>query len=97
MTVLAIRACKKPVLQAFQEVPFARPKRILFGQARIHLIPVRGGLVLDTNGNYYGTTYGGGPGEDGSVFTPVGLGACVETGPTSGKVGTAVEIPGKWK
>ena len=54
-----------------------------------------GGLLQDTSGDFYGTTYGGGPGEDGSVFSlSVGLGAFVETRPTSGAVGTAVTILG---
>jgi uncharacterized repeat protein (TIGR03803 family) len=56
-----------------------------------------GGLVQDTNGNFYGTTYNGGtnsPGA-GTVFSlSVGLGPFVETLPASGKVGAAVKILG---
>ena len=58
------------------------------------------GLVQDTNGNLYGTTYFGGTNDActygcGTVFSlSVGLGPFVETQPTSGKVGTAVIILG---
>ena len=53
------------------------------------------GLVQDTDGNFYGTTYAGGAYGDGTVFSlSVGLGPFVETQPTSGKVGTAVRILG---
>ena len=53
------------------------------------------GLVQDTNGKFYGTTAGGGANSDGTVFSlSVGLGPFVETLPTSGKVGGAVEILG---
>jgi uncharacterized repeat protein (TIGR03803 family) len=56
-----------------------------------------GGLVQDTNGSFYGTTYMGGtnsPG-DGTVFSlSVGLGPFVKTLPASGKVGVAVKILG---
>jgi uncharacterized repeat protein (TIGR03803 family) len=54
-------------------------------------------LVQDTNGTFYGTTFGGGthrPG-DGTVFSlSVGLGPFVETTPTSGTVGKPVIILG---
>ena len=56
------------------------------------------GLVQGTNGDLYGTTFGGGSGGtlgDGTVFSlAVGLQPFVETRPTSGKVGTAVRILG---
>ena len=53
------------------------------------------GLVLDTNGKFYGTTYSGGASNDGTVFgLSLGLGPFVETEPTSGKVGAAVKILG---
>jgi uncharacterized repeat protein (TIGR03803 family) len=56
---------------------------------------VPGALVQDTNGNFYGTTYEGGANNDGTVFRlSVGLGPFVETRPTSGEVGKAVEILG---
>jgi uncharacterized repeat protein (TIGR03803 family) len=57
------------------------------------------GLMQDTNGTIFGTTYVGGtncilPG-CGSVFSlSVGIGPFVETNPTSGKVGTKVTILG---
>jgi uncharacterized repeat protein (TIGR03803 family) len=52
-------------------------------------------LAQDTNGTFYGTTSKGGANDDGSVFSlSVGLGPFVETQPTSGKVGTAVNILG---
>jgi uncharacterized repeat protein (TIGR03803 family) len=48
-----------------------------------------------TDGNFYGTTDGGGAYGDGTVFSlSVGLGPFVKTVPTSGKVGTAVTILG---
>jgi uncharacterized repeat protein (TIGR03803 family) len=54
-----------------------------------------GGIVQDTNGNFYGTTFKGGANGEGTVFSlSVGLGAFVETLPTSGKVGAAVKILG---
>lgn len=54
-----------------------------------------GGLVQDTNGTFYGTTWGGGTSQDGTVFSlSVGLGSFVETRPTSGKVGAKVTILG---
>jgi uncharacterized repeat protein (TIGR03803 family) len=53
------------------------------------------GLVQDTNGTFYGTTYAGGANGVGTVFSlSVGLGPFVETRPTSGAVGAAVEILG---
>jgi uncharacterized repeat protein (TIGR03803 family) len=53
------------------------------------------GLVQATNGDFYGTTSGGGANGDGTVFSlSVGLGPFVETRPTSGKAGAAVEILG---
>ena len=58
------------------------------------------GLVQDTNGKFYGAACGadcgGGTGTGyGTVFSlSVGLGPFVETQPTSGKVGAAVEILG---
>jgi uncharacterized repeat protein (TIGR03803 family) len=55
-----------------------------------------GGLMQATNGTFYGTTYAGGTDEfDGTVFSlSVGLGAFVETRPTSGAVGASVIILG---
>ena len=54
-----------------------------------------GGLAQATNGAFYGTTSGGGTHNDGTVFSlSVGLGAFVETVPTSGKVGAKVIILG---
>ena len=51
------------------------------------------GLLLATNGNFYGTTGDGGAKADGMVFSlSVALGPFVETLPTSGKVGAAVII-----
>jgi uncharacterized repeat protein (TIGR03803 family) len=53
------------------------------------------GLFQATNGNLYGTTYYGGAGSDGTVFTlDVGLGPFVRTLPTFGPVGTPVMILG---
>jgi uncharacterized repeat protein (TIGR03803 family) len=64
------------------------------------------GLVQETNGFFYGTTYdggansscavlGGGSGACGTVFSlSVGLGPFVKTLPTSGNVGAAVKILG---
>jgi len=52
-------------------------------------------LVQATNGDLYGTTFGGGANNDGAVFSlSVGLGRFVMTQPTSGKVGAAVKILG---
>jgi uncharacterized repeat protein (TIGR03803 family) len=54
-----------------------------------------GALLLDTNGNFYGTTWQGGKNGAGTVFSlAAGLGAFVETIPGSGKVGTKVIILG---
>jgi uncharacterized repeat protein (TIGR03803 family) len=53
------------------------------------------GLVQHTNGTLYGLTYYGGTDGLGTVFSlSVGLGAFVETLPTSGKVGAKVIILG---
>jgi uncharacterized repeat protein (TIGR03803 family) len=59
------------------------------------------GLVQATNGNFYGTTDGGGdpncnsPYGCGTVYSlSVGLGPFVKTNPTSGKVGKAVTVLG---
>ena len=53
------------------------------------------GLVQGLDGDFYGTTVGGGTNGDGTVFSlSVGLGAFIETTPTSGKVGTKVTILG---
>jgi uncharacterized repeat protein (TIGR03803 family) len=62
------------------------------------------GLVQDTNGEFYGTTYSGGLASAncansscGTVFSlNVGLGQFVETLPTSGKVGATVKILGSF-
>jgi len=56
-------------------------------------------LMQATDGNFYGTTHNGGidrcEGGCGTIFTlSVGLGAFVETQPTSGKAGAAVKILG---
>jgi uncharacterized repeat protein (TIGR03803 family) len=52
------------------------------------------GLMQSTGGLFYGTTYQGADGY-GTVFSlSMGLGAFVETNPTSGKVGAAVTILG---
>jgi uncharacterized repeat protein (TIGR03803 family) len=54
-----------------------------------------GGLLQATSGTFYGTTYQGATNSDGTVFSlAAGLGAFVETQPTSGKVGAAVIILG---
>jgi uncharacterized repeat protein (TIGR03803 family) len=53
------------------------------------------GLVQDTSGNLYGTTYLGGANGDGTIFSlSVGLGPFVETNPAAGKVGANVGILG---
>ncbi len=53
------------------------------------------GLLQATNGEFYGTTTGGGATAHGTVFNlSVGLGSFVETNPASGKVGTTVTILG---
>jgi uncharacterized repeat protein (TIGR03803 family) len=52
-------------------------------------------LLQATNGNFYGTTSGGGANGDGTVFClSVGLAPFLKTLPTSGKVGTKVTILG---
>ncbi len=59
-----------------------------------------GGLFQATNGDFYGTTYGGGTYDIcgygcGTIFSlSVGLGPFVKTLPTSGKAGEAVKILG---
>lgn len=54
-----------------------------------------GTLIQATNGDFYGTTFSGGTNGAGVVFNlSTGLGAFVETMPTSGKVGAAVKILG---
>jgi uncharacterized repeat protein (TIGR03803 family) len=54
-----------------------------------------GTLIQATNGNFYGTTFNGGTSDAGVVFSlSTGLGAFIQTVPTSGKVGTAVKILG---
>jgi uncharacterized repeat protein (TIGR03803 family) len=53
------------------------------------------GLVQDTDGSFYGTTFGGGANSYGTVFSlSVGLGPFVTTVPTSGPVNSAVMILG---
>jgi len=54
-----------------------------------------GTLIQATDGNFYGTTGGGGDKDKGTVFKlSVGLAPFVETQTSSGKVGSAVEILG---
>jgi uncharacterized repeat protein (TIGR03803 family) len=54
-----------------------------------------GGLVQGTSGIFCGTTWLGGSGGTGTVFSlSIGLGPFVETRPTSGKVGATVKILG---
>jgi uncharacterized repeat protein (TIGR03803 family) len=54
------------------------------------------GLVQATNGDFYGTTTGGGATGSGTVFSlSTGLGPFVEARPTSGKVGKVIEILGQ--
>lgn len=53
------------------------------------------GLVQGTNGVFYGTTFGGGASQDGTVFSlSTGQAPFIETRPTTGKVGEAVTILG---
>jgi uncharacterized repeat protein (TIGR03803 family) len=52
-------------------------------------------LVQATNGNFYGTTDGGGANDDGTVFSlSLGLGPFVKTLPTAAQVGAEVGILG---
>jgi uncharacterized repeat protein (TIGR03803 family) len=52
-------------------------------------------LIQDTNGNLYGTTFGGGAAGLGTIFSlSVGLGPFVETQTKSGAVGSTVKILG---
>jgi uncharacterized repeat protein (TIGR03803 family) len=52
-------------------------------------------LVQGTDGNFYGTTYGGGANNYGTVFSlSVDLGPFVETQTTAGPVGSLVKILG---
>jgi uncharacterized repeat protein (TIGR03803 family) len=56
-----------------------------------------GGLIQDTNGNFYGTTVGAGTvgAGAGTVFSlSMGLGPFVKTRPISGKVGAVIDILG---
>ena len=54
-----------------------------------------GGLVQDTDGTFYGTTWGGGSSNEGTVFSlSMGLGPFVETRPVSGAVGASIKILG---
>lgn len=53
------------------------------------------GVMQSTDGNFYGTTFGGLTGTDGSVFLlSAGLSPFVKSLPTSGKVGAVVKILG---
>ena len=55
----------------------------------------QGGLVQDTDGTFYGTTYHGGADSIGTIFSlSVGLGPFVKTLPASGKAGATVIILG---
>ncbi len=52
-------------------------------------------LMQATNGSFFGTTYGGGTGGVGAIFSlSVGLGAFVEVSPAIGKVGAPVKVLG---
>src|SRR5262249_24619209 len=54
-----------------------------------------GGLVQGTDGVFYGTTFGGGTGNSGTVFSlSMGLGPFVRTLPTVGKTGETIKILG---
>jgi len=54
-----------------------------------------GGLLQGTDGNFYGTTWGGGANGDGTVFSlSVGLGRFVKTLPAFGHVGQRIAILG---
>src|ERR1039457_3691207 len=53
------------------------------------------GLVQDTNGDFYGTTFNGGANNSGTVLRlPVGLGPFAKPRPPYGKVGAAANILG---
>ena len=53
-------------------------------------------LVQDTNGNFYGSTSGGGVNNDGTIFSvSVGLGPFVRLQSTLDKVGTSIRILGQ--
>ncbi len=53
------------------------------------------GLAQDTNGAFYGTTYGGGANHGGAIFRlSVGLGYFVKTLPTLGEAGSPVKVLG---
>jgi len=55
-----------------------------------------GGLVQATNGSFYGTTYSGGLGIDGTVFSlSTGLGAFVRLPYDSGKAGQIIQVLGQ--
>jgi uncharacterized repeat protein (TIGR03803 family) len=55
-----------------------------------------GGLVQATNGSFYGTTYSGGLGVDGTVFSlSTGLGAFVRLQYYSGKAGNTIRVLGQ--
>lgn len=55
-----------------------------------------GGLIQDTNGTFYGTTYAGGADSDGTIFSlSVGLGAFVETKTDFGKEQAHIGILGQ--
>jgi uncharacterized repeat protein (TIGR03803 family) len=54
-----------------------------------------GGLIQATSGLFYGTTFSGGTGTDGTVFRlSVGLRPFVKASPTSARVGAAITILG---
>jgi uncharacterized repeat protein (TIGR03803 family) len=54
-----------------------------------------GGLLQNTNGAFYGTTFNGGANDFGTVYSlSTGLGEFVETQPSTGKIGAAVDILG---
>jgi uncharacterized repeat protein (TIGR03803 family) len=53
------------------------------------------GLMQDTNGDFYGMTQAGGADSDGVIYSlSMGLGEFIESLPTSGPVGSSVEILG---
>ncbi len=52
-------------------------------------------LMQDTNGSFYGTTFGGGSSSAGTVFSlSAGLGRFIETQPSYGKAGASIKILG---